>query len=145
MRPLPRHVLVFGDLAYLIGRKMDYLQSQPDLKLLVDAGIKLTIGMGNHDHRSSFLEVWPEDAERTRVPGNIVSVASLQHADFIMLDSLNETTGPGEWNPVPGALRKEEQDWIAANLPTWPRPFFLGAHHSFSNLKVLPPPIKRKL
>ena len=136
MRPLPRHVLVFGDLAYLIGRKMDYLQSQPDLKLLVDAGIKLTIGMGNHDHRSSFLEVWPEYAERTRVPGNIVSVASLRHADFIMLDSLNETTGPGEWNPVPGALRKEEQDWLAANLPTWPRPFFLGAHHPFHELKV---------
>ena len=80
--------------------------------------------------------MWPEYSERTRVPGHVVSVASFPHADFIMLDSLDETTGPGEWNPVPGALRKEEQDWIAANLPTWPRPFFLGAHHSFNNLKV---------
>ncbi len=56
----------------------------PDLKLLVDAGIKLTIGMGNHDHRKAFLEVWPEYEKRTLIPGAIHTVTSLPDYDVVM-------------------------------------------------------------
>lgn len=134
MRPLPRHVIVFGDLAYTVGRVIDYRQSYPELKLLVDAGIRLTIGMGNHDHRSAFLEVWPEYATRTLVPGQIVCTVNFPHADLVMIDSLNETAKPGEWNPVPGGLSKDMQDWMVESLPKWNRPFFVGAHHGFWEL-----------
>ena len=77
MEPLPRHVFIFGDLAHLQGRLVDYKRSYPDLRLLIDAGIKLTIGMGNHDHRKAFLEIWPEYEKRTLLPGAIHTVTSL--------------------------------------------------------------------
>ena len=44
------------------------------LKQLEDAGIPVTICMGNHDRRSTFLEVHPSYAKRTLVPGRIVTV-----------------------------------------------------------------------
>lgn len=135
MDPLPRHVVVFGDLAYLNGRLRDYKRSYPDLKLLVDAGIDLTIGMGNHDHREPFLEVWPEYVKRTIVPGFIHTVIRLPGVDLIMLDSLNETAKPEGFNAVDGALSKVSQEWVRDELPKWPRPFILGAHHSARELK----------
>ena len=41
MRPLPRNVIIFGDLAYIVGRVIDYKQSYPELKLLTDTGFRL--------------------------------------------------------------------------------------------------------
>lgn len=143
MDPLPRHVFIFGDLAHLQGRLVDYQRSYPDLKLLVDAGIKLTIGMGNHDHRKAFLEVWPEYEKRTLVPGSILTVTSLPDYDLIMLDSLNEKDEVDAWNPTAGALSKAEQEWVLSELPKWPRPFFIGAHHPIYELKFGPDGKKR--
>ena len=134
MRPLPRNVIIFGDLAYIVGRVIDYKQSYPELKLLTDAGIKLTIGMGNHDHHSSFFEVWPEYVKRTLVPGQVVCTVEFPHADLVMIDSLNETAKPGEWNPVPGGFSKAMEEWVVESLPKWRRPFFVGAHHGFWEL-----------
>lgn len=136
MDPLPRNVFVFGDLAYHCGRLVDYRRSYPDLRLLTDAGIRLTIGMGNHDHRKAFLEVWPEYAARTLVPGCIHTVTSLPGVDLVMLDSLDEKDEPEVWNPVPGALGASARDWIAARLPQWERPFILCAHHPLNELKL---------
>ena len=135
MTPLPRHVFVFGDIAYLQGRVQDYRCSYSELKLLVDAGIKLSLGLGNHDHRKAFLEVWPEYEKRTVVPGFIHTVTSLPDFDLIMLDTLDEKEGVNTYNPVAGALGKAAQDWILAELPKWHRPFVLGAHHSPWELK----------
>lgn len=136
MDPLPRNVFIFGDLAHLSGRIEDYQRSYKDLKLLSDAGIKVTIGMGNHDHRKAFLEVWPDHAERTIIPGNIHTVTSLPDYDFIMLDSLDEKDVPNAYNPGGGKLSLAAQEWVASELPKWPRPFFLGAHHALNELYV---------
>ena len=135
MDPLPRHVFVLGDIAYLQGRLADYQQSYPDLKLLVDAGINLVLTMGNHDHRKAFLEVWPEYAERTLVPDSIHTVTHCADYDVVMLDSLNEKDAPNAWNPVNGALSKAAQEWVLEELPKWPRPFFICAHHAIWQLK----------
>ena len=131
MSPLPKNAVVFGDLAYLFGRKEDYVTSAPYLKQLTDAGISVTIGMGNHDRRSAFLEVYPEYARRTKVPGRIVSVVDVGHADILMLDSLagsddrgNSSSGPGG-----GTLDDAQQEWLLAELPKWKRPVFVCAHH----------------
>lgn len=134
MDPLPRHVFVFGDIAHLKGNPVDYKKTYPVLKLLTDAGIKLTLGMGNHDHRSAFFDCWPEYAERTLVPGEVHTVTSLPDYDMIMLDSLNETGRAGEFNESSGIISVASQEWISANLPKWPRPFFLGAHHPITQI-----------
>jgi hypothetical protein len=133
---LPRNVFIFGDLAHAAGRIEDYRRSYQELKLLSDVGIKITIGMGNHDHRKAFLEVWPDHAKRTIIPGNIHTVTSLPDYDFIMLDSLDEKDEPNAYNPGGGKLSLAAQEWVAEELPKWPRPFFLGAHHALNELYV---------
>ena len=75
MNPLPRHVFIFGDLAHLQGRLVDYR------------------------------------------------------------DSLNEKDEVDAWNPTAGALSKAAQEWVLEELPKWPRPFFIGAHHPIYELK----------
>ena len=64
MRPLPRNVLVFGDVAYTCGLGVDYDFSRPLFGKLEDAGMAVTIGMGNHDRRSEYAKRWPEAAAR---------------------------------------------------------------------------------
>ena len=128
MNPLPARAFIFGDLAWLFGRAADYAASYPYIKQLEDAGIKVTVGMGNHDKRGPFLAQYPQYEKTTKIPGRIVSVVPLPGADFIMLDSLQESSDKS--NPVGGALSKEQQDWLAESLPKWERPFFLGAHHA---------------
>ena len=88
MRPLPKHVILFGDLAFDHGRECDYKAAKEVLQPLYDAGIKIVHGMGNHDRRLNFAKYFPEAAAQTVVPGRIVTVVSLAHCDFIMLDSL---------------------------------------------------------
>ena len=147
MSPLPKNVVVFGDLAYLYGRKADYMTSAPYLKQLTDAGIAVTIGMGNHDRRSTFLEVHPEYIKRTKVSDSIVSVVDVGHADILMLDSLagSDDRGQSNMGKVSGDLSAAQQDWLLAELPRWKRPVFVCAHHPYNELYVGGKPISKLL
>ena len=60
MRPLPANVLVFGDVAWDYGLEEDYRYAAELLSPLEKAGIKVTLGMGNHDRRASFFKVFPQ-------------------------------------------------------------------------------------
>ena len=138
MNPLPARAVVFGDVSYFYGRREDYLRSLPCLKQLEDAGIPVTIGMGNHDRRLTFLEVHPDYATRTKVPGRIVSVCDAGAVDFIMLDALQGADGRA-WNdrgPNTGLLDKDQQDWLAAALPEWKKPVFVCSHFPVGDLSV---------
>jgi hypothetical protein len=135
MDPLPRHVFSFGDIAHTVGRKIDYDKAYPELKLLTDAGIKLTLGLGNHDHRKPFFERWPEYEKLSVVSGEALTVTSLPDYDMIMLDSLYETGKIGALNEVHGAISSSAQEWILENLPNWKRPFFIGAHHPETQIR----------
>ena len=143
MNPLPRNVVICGDLAFLYGRRVDYETSAPLLRQLSDAGIAVTIGMGNHDRRSAFFEVHPEYVARSRVPGRVVSVADIGHADLLMLDTLAGSDGRGasDQGPVPAAMCEAEQEWLAAELPKWKRPVLVCAHHPYAEIMVQGKPI----
>ena len=138
MDPLPKRAVVFGDLAYLWGLKEDYQCSAAYLKQLTDAGIEVTIGMGNHDRRSTFLEVHPQYAQTTKVPGRIVSVVDAGNVDILMLDGLQGTDDRGlrDMGPVPGALDRDQQDWLLAELPKWKKPVFVCSHFPFKELSA---------
>ena len=43
MRPLPKHVILFGDLAFDHGRECDYKAAKEVLQPLYDAGIKIVL------------------------------------------------------------------------------------------------------
>lgn len=131
--PLPGKMLIPGDLAYLWGRKEDYALSKKLLQPVIDAGIELTIGMGNHDRRENFLEFWPEYADRTPVKGRIVSQVKGVHFDYIMIDTLDQPKETDRWI-TPGTLAGEQREWLRATCAAAKRPFLVLAHHPAGEL-----------
>jgi len=128
LNPLPGKMFILGDLAYLWGRKEDYELSRKLLKPVLDAGIELTIGMGNHDRRENFLEYWPEYAGRSPVPGKIVSKVSGRYFDYIMLDTLDQPEATDKWI-TPGVLDDVQREWLRAECAAAKRPLLVMAHH----------------
>ena len=131
--PLPARMFIPGDLAYLWGRKEDYVLSRRLLQPVLDAGIEITIGMGNHDRRENFLECWPEHAGRSPVPGRIVSAIRGAHFDYIMLDTLDQPAETDRWI-TPGALDDPQREWLKDICAAAKRPLLVFAHHPAGEL-----------
>ncbi len=136
MDPLPANVIIFGDFAYGNGYREDYAKAAPLIKQLEDAGIKVTIGMGNHDRRKNFLEYNPSFEKSTLVPDYIVSKVNIGSADLIMLDSLVENPNEKEGNQVSGTLSGVQQEWLAEYAAKLDRPTLFGSHHPTKELTV---------
>ena len=126
--PLPAKMFIPGDLAYLWGRKEDYELSHRLLRPVVDAGIEITIGMGNHDRRENFLEHWPEYADRSPLPGRIISKVRGVHFDYIMADTLDQPSATDKWI-TPGTLGDVQREWLKAECSAAKRPLLVMAHH----------------
>ena len=137
MRPLPKRVVCFGDVAITYGRPEDYRASKPILMRLVDASIELTLTLGNHDRRAAFLEAWPEYRTRTQVPGRVTSVVSLGDADLVLLDALKgaDDRPLDDMGPVEGTIDPAQLAWLETWIANAKRPFFVGSHQ-FRDLYV---------
>ena len=133
--PLPTKMFILGDLAYLWGRKEDYELSRTLLQPVLDAGIEITIGMGNHDRRENFLEYWPEYADRSPVAGRIVSKVCGVHFDYIMADTLDQPVATDKWI-TPGILDGAQREWLKAECYTAKRPLLVMAHHPAGELGI---------
>lgn len=134
MRPQPKRVVCFGDIALWFGWHQDYEISRSGFERLRAAGIDVYHTMGNHDHRAVFLKYYPAYAETSPVPGRIVSVVDLGTCDLLLLDSLQETPGEGKQNAVDGAIDEAQWDWLQAEALRRTRPFLCGAHHPPSEM-----------
>jgi len=141
--PLPARMFILGDLAYLWGRKEDYALSKKLLQPVIDAGIELTIGMGNHDRRENFLEFWPEYASRSPVAGRIVSRVRGIHFDYIMLDTLDQPEATDKWI-TPGKLDEAQREWLRAECAAARRPLLVLAHHPANELGFINKPPSSK-
>ena len=139
MRPLPAHVLVFGDVAWDYGLEEDYRYAAELLRPLEDAGIKLTLGLGNHDRRAAFFKVFPQYERMTPVKGRAVSVVELPDVDVIMLDSLAELPNlkPRQATTVNGEMLESQAEWLKAFLAKSERPAILCAHHPLREMPLL--------
>ena len=145
--PLPARAVVFGDIACMYGRKADYARAAAALKRLEDAGVSVTLGVGNHDRRSTFLETHPGYAARTKVPGRIVTVCDAGTVDFLMLDGL-QGTDDRAWNdmgPLAGQLDKTQEEWLLSALPAWKKPVFVCSHYPIGDLSAGGQPLSRLL
>ena len=129
--PLPARVVFFGDLARMGGCVEDYRLAKECLKPIADAGIELYLGMGNHDSVKPFLEIFPEYARLTRIPGEIVFTVDAGTVDFIMLDIL-----AGDKEKDGSCISTAQQDWIADALPRWKKPVFVCSHYAPGMVKV---------
>ena len=139
LRPLPANVIVFGDVAWDYGLEEDYRYAAELLKPLEDAGIKVTLALGNHDRRAPFFKVFPEYARRTPVPGRAVSVVSLPDVDIVMLDSLAELPDlkPKQKTTVSGEIDDAQISWLKDFLARSERPVILGSHHPLKEMPAL--------
>ena len=137
MRPLPANVLIFGDVAWDYGLEEDYKYAATLLKPLEDAGIRVTMTLGNHDRREPFFKVFPEYAERTPVPGKAVSVVRFPEVDIVLLDSLAQLPGlkPKQKTTVSGEISEDQIEWLKQYLASNDRPVILGAHHNPKEMK----------
>lgn len=147
MRPKPRNVVVFGDVAFLHGLGADYDFSRPLFGQLEDAGIAVTIGMGNHDRRSEYAKRWPEAATKSLVPGRYVHLVETPHVGFLMLDSLQGTDDRAlnDKGPVGGALSDDQQGFLREFLAKRTKPVVLCAHHKAAELKIGDTPLSRHI
>ena len=139
LRPLPANVIVFGDVAWDYGLEEDYRYAAELLKPLEDAGIKVTLALGNHDRRAPFFKVFPEYARKTPVPGRAVSVVSLPDVDIVMLDSLAELPDlkPKQKTTVSGHVDDAQIAWLKEYLAKADRPVILGSHHPLKEMPAL--------
>lgn len=134
--PLPANVVCFGDIAYHWGQPEDYPLVASILKPLEDAGIKLTLGMGNHDRRDNFLAQWPEYAKTSPVAGRIVSKVELPHVDLLMLDTLNALEVEKRKPSNPGEMDDAQREWLRETLKASTKPVLTCAHHKPNEDKV---------
>lgn len=117
IHPRPRRVVTFGDLAFNHGEKDSYEYARSAFKRLQDIGIKVVHGLGNHDRRDAFLEVFPEFAKTTLVEGAIVHEVDLGACDLILFESDNS------------GMKQIVQERFNEILAARKRPFLAGSHH----------------
>ncbi len=142
LRPLPANAVVFGDFSASCGWEEDFRIAAAALKPLSDAGIALTLGMGNHDNRAMFLKVFPEYRSRMLLPERIVSKVSTPNADLILLDTLKSRKGedwaePTKGSHVEGTIDAAQREWLRTTLSAATRPTFVGAHHSAREVGIV--------
>jgi 3',5'-cyclic AMP phosphodiesterase CpdA len=120
----PGGVVVCGDLARLQGRPEDYRELRALLEP-VAAVARVYVGLGNHDDRQAFLEVF-RDTPGTRAPVKARHVTVIEHEALrvVVLDSLLYV------DRVAGLLGKAQREWLAGWLPAVAdRPVVLFVHH----------------
>lgn len=135
MNPLPSHVIALGDLAYLTGKVSEYEGLKKILQPIEDAGIKMTLGMGNHDRRETFRQVFPSHAKESLLPDRYLYKVEHPYCDFIILDSLQQGEDTTTWI-TPGALSENQVQYLEKTLPTYPKPVFVCAHHPLGETKI---------
>ncbi len=139
MRPLPRNLIILGDVAWDHGLREDYEYAARLFQPLQEAGIRITMAMGNHDRRAPFFEVFGEYRTQTKVKGRVVSVVELPDVDFVVLDSLDELPNlkRGQSTTVSGKMDDEQIKWLESYLATAKRPVILSAHHPLGEMSNL--------
>ena len=135
MKPLPRNVIALGDLAYLTGQQCEYAELKPILSPIEEAGITLTLAMGNHDRRKEFGEAFPSHAAKSLMKDRYVYIVETPNADFIVLDSLQESEDKSTWI-TEGALIDEEKAWLEKTLAGYKKPVFVCAHHTLGETGI---------
>lgn len=129
--PLPANVISLGDMSIAFGEEKEYVILREVLAPLYECGIRVTLGMGNHDMRASFAKSFPECAAMSLVPGRYVHKVETPSADFIILDTLKEPTVRGNYQAVTGhELGAEQTAWAKATLKALEKPTFFCAHHN---------------
>ena len=139
LRPRPCAVICLGDVSIAFSEDREYEIAAELLKPLEDAGIRIVMGVGNHDLRAPFRTYFPRWIGESPVPGKIMSVTHFADVDFVMLDSLVEPPPDrrGSYPACTGSgLGDAQTKWLVDFLEKAERPVLIGAHHQATTLKI---------
>ena len=118
-----------GDVARLEGKLADYEQVRTLLQPLADVA-PIGMGLGNHDDRQNFGQVFPSAGPFADQSVSGKHVVVFEHAvvRVIVLDSLLYV------NEVAGLLGKQQREWLAGYLTEQDnRPTVLFVHHTLGD------------
>lgn len=122
----PEGVILCGDAARLDGQLGDYLELRTLLER-VAAEAPVYIGLGNHDNRVNFRQVF-SPAPVPNAGGRHVLVIDHPVVRVVVLDSLLHV------NEVPGFLGKGQREWLGGFLEQQrDRPVVLFVHHTLGD------------
>jgi 3',5'-cyclic AMP phosphodiesterase CpdA len=122
----PDGVIINGDVARLTGESADYQNVRRLLDPLARE-VPVYMGMGNHDDRKHFLEVFPSD-DQAPVQDKHISIIDSTPVRIILLDSLLYV------DKVAGLLGKQQREWLDQYLGTsGTRPTVLFVHHTLGD------------
>ena len=120
----PQGIVFCGDLAREEGTVADYQEFRTLLAPLT-AQVPAYLGLGNHDNRTNFLQVFTAmSGTRAPVTGKVVTAVENPAVRLLVLDSLLHT------NKVPGLLGRVQREWLARALAAADRPTVLFVHHT---------------
>lgn len=125
LKPRPVAVFVNGDCAFGTGEAGDYAQFVRLIAPLREAGLHVYLGLGNHDNRERFWAgAGPLENRAKEVEGRQVTVVETPRANWLMLDSLDQT------NKTPGVLGDAQLGWLANALDARAeKPAVVIVHH----------------
>lgn len=124
LNPQPSNLLIYGDVAYLEGKREEYELFRRLIAPIEQAGIHWEIAMGNHDRIANYRQIFPERfATPEIVKDRYINIVKTPRADFILLDSYQK-------DAVPGYIEPQQKDWLAETLKGYAdKPVFVGCHH----------------
>ncbi|MCF0176629.1 MAG: metallophosphoesterase [Bacteroidales bacterium] len=136
MKPLPANVIALGDLAFQTGQPYEYACLKKVIAPIEEAGIKLTMAMGNHDRREEFGEAFPHLASKSLLPNRYVYKVETPKADFIVLDSLQQGEDKTKWI-TPGFIDENQKEWLRKTLSGYvDKPVFVCTHHPITETQI---------
>ena len=124
----PSGVILNGDAASREGLKADY----QELKSLLEPVARVTpiyIGLGNHDDRQNFKEIFTSaSGKNASVPNHQVLIIEETSLRFIVLDSLYYV------NKAAGLLGEQQRSWLTEYLRlNRETPVVLFVHHTLGD------------
>jgi 3',5'-cyclic AMP phosphodiesterase CpdA len=124
----PRGVILNGDAASREGLPTDYRELKSLLEPLSRVA-PIYIGLGNHDHRANFKEVFATSAGlKADVLNHHVLIIEESFCRFIILDSLLYT------KTAAGLLGEHQRAWLADYLKSHSdKPIILFVHHTLGD------------
>ena len=121
----PAGLFINGDCALKAGFPDDYTTFTSLVKPLVEARLPVHMTLGNHDDRGNFSKALATAKDVARpVEGKHVSIVKSAHANWFLLDSLDQV------DKTPGKLETPQREWLTRALDeNKDKPALVMVHH----------------
>src|SRR6266850_1692004 len=121
----PAAVFIDGDCAFNSGETQDYAAVKELLRAIREDQIPVWLGMGNHDNRERFWDVFGNGkAAHKSLEGRHAELVRTRHVNWFILDSLEKTLS------TPGLLGEHQLQWLAKTLDeNRKKPAIVLVHH----------------